>query len=262
MTSPEEPPDAPPGPAAPDDHDDDDDLFAANEAFGLLLDTRLLSLRDARRLGPGAFVAMGMLGRPGQRQGHGRLALGAEIPFGARVRAGIGAPVDFAVTDEAPVWRADSDVVAWVDTRVLDEGPLSVGFDLTAQIPRNTEEPTGGHVHLLPALDASYRLGESLLLRTRQGAVLDLGVGGPLYWASAYGADYRVAGPLVLGVEANTAFGAGPLERLRAFGLGPSVGLDLGVATLSVAYRVSATNDLARLVGRHALVLGVRVAQR
>lgn len=236
--------------------------FAANEAFGQLLDTRLLSLRDSRRLGAGAFMAVGALGRPAQGQGHGRVAIAAEIPLGARVRAGVGGPIDVAVTEEAPLLRADRDLVAWASAQILSEDRLSVAFDLTMQIPRATGEPGAGHVHLLPSLDASYRLGEFVMFRTRQGAVLDLGVGGPLYWASAYGVDYRVAGPLVLGVEVNTAFGAGPLEPLRAVGFGPSLGLDLGVLTLSVAYRGSATNDLARLVGRHALVLGVRVAQR
>lgn len=98
------------------------------------------------------------------------------------------------------------------------------------------------------AINVSFRFAERFALRTRQSGIFDLAGGpvapGSLLWASAYGFDVEVAGPLSLGLEGTMTIGREDGRDWYAGGVGLGVGIDLRPVVISVAGRYGFGDDL------------------
>jgi hypothetical protein len=230
---------------------------AAQESSGLQAAARFLGLRDEGRDGMRAFVAV--IGKsPASGTGEGT---GLTLGFDARGRIAHGSvSVSIDSDGEAPAGTGRTGGVTAVELGArLHRGPrLGLEVDLGVRVPMAGPWPVG--TQLVPTADASTRLGR-LTLRSRQGALVEIGGARARLWASAYGLDLWLAGPLSVAVEAN--LGLGVLDGERVFGRGGAFLLALAHhrVTAVVGLRLlSSDYDTRRLMGKTGLVFAGQFA--
>lgn len=235
----EPPPPAEPAPERP--------AAIGQEALGIWQQPSLFGLRDPRPGQHAASVGVGSGGdTPFGDESDTRLAVGVEADIGGVGRIVVGAHpgLDF---------ERGSSFYAGFGLH-YQSGGLALYGELASWFP------TGGDdvIVLAPSLTLGYEVSDRVLLRTRQGGLISI-EDGPRSWASAYGADVRIAGAFFAGVEANLALGRDSGEFLSHFGAGLALGLALERARVSLALHRSITDDLRAERGDWVAALGVRV---
>ena len=100
------------------------------------------------------------------------------------------------------------------------------------------------HARLRIAADFSLRFAERFTLRTRQAGIFDLVGGESVLWASAYGFDVGVVGPLSFGIEGTMTMGEEDTATWFAGGVGLAVGLDFAPVFVSMIGRYGFGDDL------------------
>lgn len=121
-------------------------------------------------------------------------------------------PVDLTAGLELRSRRGHGDVVlgtGWVFHRAK---VLGLAGDLDLWLPLSPGGGSGaGATRLARSLSLSARVADAaLVLRTRQGALIDAGSDGARRWASAYAVDVRLAEPIAVGGELDLSVGSGP----------------------------------------------------
>lgn len=217
------------------------------EALGIWRQPSLFGLRDPRPGQHAASVGVGSGGdAPFGDNSNTLLAVGVEADINGVGRIVVGAHpgLDF---------ERGSSFYAGFGLH-YQSGALALYGELASWFP------TGGDdvIVLAPSLTLGYEVSDRVLLRTRQGGLISLEAG-PRTWASAYGADVRIAGAFFAGVEANLALGRANDELLSHFGAGLALGLALERARVSLALHRSITDDLRAERGDWVAALGVRV---
>jgi hypothetical protein len=230
------------------------------EAFGLSAHPSLMGLINDRRVGSGGFTVVSHQGRLAQDQGYWRTTMGIEAAPFLRLRLGMAHAIDVTETGVVPAARGDRDLQAWVGYRAVARRDLSVYVDLTAWFPTGGEREGITHVRLGPSLALSYLVGDRVLLRTRQGALLGVDSAGPFLWASAYGADVRLVDALYVGLEVDSSVGRLDGDLFTALGAGLGLSALAGPAAFSFGFRYGFTNDFEDSVGRFTLSAGLRIS--
>lgn len=144
---------------------------------------------------------------------------------------------------------------------VLFDGSVQLRGELAAWWPAG---PGDEHVVLAPAFDLGVPLlDERLLLRTRQGALVDLKNDGPIVWASAYGIDGLLVGPLSFGVELDASIGRDQRtgEQLTNLAVAGILTVELGPTSIGLMAQRALTRDLERARGawRAQLTFGLAI---
>lgn len=226
----------------------------AHESFALSPHPALLSLTDERRRGHALHLAFESF-----PQNHLRLAVGGELAL-RHARIGAVANVDLA-EDDPPARRGERDVYAFATWHIVRSARWGSSFELGAFFPTGANG-SFGTVLAAPSLSLSYRALDRLTIRSRQGALLDLGRSGELSWASAYGLDVRVYRSFSVGAELDMVIGRDESldERLTRLGFGLGLALRHRMVSGSLGVRYAATNDLQARMGDLQLSLGMRVA--
>lgn len=253
--------DSEPEPDDPDSEADEEVIVHppswVHEAFALSPHPALLGLTDERRRGHALHLAFESF--PSNQL---RVAAGGEIAFLEHARIGAIMNVDFAEDDDVPARRGERDVYGFATWHIVRSAQWGWSFELGAFFPTGEGRGSFGTVLAAPSLSFSYRALDRLTVRSRQGALLDLGRTGELSWASAYGLDVRAFRSFSIGAELDLVIGRDEardelLTRL-AFGLG--MALRHGMVSGSLGLRYAATNDLQARMGDLQLSLGMRVA--
>lgn len=235
---------------------------AAQESFGLAAFPSAVGLVDERRRGSGAHLAATLVSaEEGEAEVRTRLSAGVRLALlEDRLRVDVAAPLDLTGSAAPPPGgrpsqRGSRDLYAAVGSLLFDEDAFGLAAEAGVWLPTAGDQGLD-RVRLRLAVDGSMRvLGDQLILRTRQAALLDLSDDGSRLWASAYGADWRAVGPLVLGVELGLVLG--DEEGFRAAGTaGLAVALDFESVVVALSGRAG-FGDHA-LVGLGAATLAVR----
>jgi hypothetical protein len=144
-------------------------------------------------------------------------------------------PIGQAGPDEG-FRRGSTDVVAsagWIFGR---REPVSVLVDLGAWLPTNGESSLGT-ARFVPSLELTWAVSTGFALRTRQAAIIELTDGGARRWASAYGLDVQLAGPLSWVIEADLTLGEERLSRPADLAFASALSVDVGELAASVGGR-------------------------
>ncbi|MGF1468733.1 MAG: LysM peptidoglycan-binding domain-containing protein [Sandaracinaceae bacterium] len=254
-------------------------LRSGQETFGLSAFPSWVGLRDEAVRGSGMHVATTILSQAqGDRQPEVRVTAAARAAlFRDRLRVDVAVPLvltgsDREITRTAQVGNRDllvgasslilqgralhlaAGATVWIPT-----GPGAVNTASGAQNPRNARlvVDVEGSLRLLPE--------DRLVLRTRQSAVIGVAAEDSRLWASAYGADLWLVGPLSVGVEVDAVVGAerrslavASTELGGAVGIAGALGLDLGAVKLALGVRGGAgANDILGPVAGTLTVRGV-----
>ncbi|MCB9594111.1 MAG: FecR domain-containing protein [Sandaracinaceae bacterium] len=249
---------AEPEPAAPRAR-----LSPAQSVWGDVAWPSALGLRDERRGGfrasVWALMAEATL-EPGFQARLGAMAQ-AQLPE-VPIRLGFGSQVDVLRPDVlAHGRRGDADLVGSVGALLLDLDEVGLAIDLTTWIPTRAEPDSLGRVRLAPSLESSWRPIRELVLRTRQGALLDAVGDGARLWAAAYGVDVVPEEWLALGVELDTTMGdfAGGSSG-AAVGLAGAAEGRWGLFEASLGVRVGLTDEGRAEYGAWSVALALRLA--
>lgn len=234
--------------------------FAPNEALGLALSPNLLGLRNDRREGSGPFTTLAYRDGPSAGESRWRLNIGAEVSPIRRLRLGIAVPVDVAESPAGAAGETDQGILTWVEYRILMRHDLSLQTTLSVWFPATGSEGSIPRTRFLPSVEASYVLGRRWLFRTRQGAILNTGTGGPFAWASAYGLDVKLVRRLAISGELDVVLGRSAGRAVTGVGGGPGLSLLLGPARLYFGARFAATDDFQSTNGNYTLTGGLRLA--
>jgi hypothetical protein len=227
-------------------------LRAVSETSALAVGPFAAGVRDERRRGSGLWVAAGWSSSEADPPGRFALGLGFRVALlRERLRVDLGAPVGLD--------GQEGGLAAAVSSRVAAGRVVGAAVELGAWVPFAADQSTGRYaLRLLPSVDLSFRAGERVTLRTRQGIVADAGRDGAIAWSSAYAADVWVAGPLTLGAEALLALGSRSRELLAAPAAGITLSLESGPLVVGLTARFALTSDAADLFGRFAVLATLR----
>jgi hypothetical protein len=238
----------PPEPAAPPQVTEAPRLLALHEGLGAQVMPSWVGLRDEQRTGIGgilgAMVASARLGEPSPRV---RLIGGASAGlFDDYLRISAVAPLDVIGQSSRDADRGARDLYVSLGSRLLAASPTQ-GAGLAIEL--GMWAPTAGasgldRGRLMFAVDGSVRFAERFVLRTRQAGIFDLVASGSWLWASAYGLDVGIAGPLSLGVEGTMTMGTEGGTEWYAGGVALGMGLDFHHVVISIAGRVGFGDDL------------------
>ncbi len=217
------------------------------QTLGVALSPSVIGLRDGSREGLGAWTsgaysvspddpsAQHLRGAAGARAG----LLGGPLQLELAIAGDIGGDYDRTSRRGAgDLYGAAAYAPRWGDARFV--------FELGAFLPTNPGDGGLGVVRLVPTIAAQLELDARLLLRTRQGAFVDLSGLGNAAWVSAYGVDVRVLGPLVLGAELDLTLGQEDGELLLLPYAGASLAIAEGPVVLGLAGRFALTGDAQR----------------
>lgn len=222
--------------------------LALHEGLGSQAMPSWVGLRDEQRTGVGAHLGV-MVGsaRLGEPEPRVRLIAGATAGlFDDYLRLSVTAPLDVIGQAARDADRGARDLYVSLGSRLLAPGPDG-GAGLAVEL--GVWAPTAGAQGLdrgraMIAVDGSLRFAERLVLRTRQAGIFDLTDGGSLLWASAYGFDVAIVGPLSIGIEGTMTLGSEGGAQWYAGGAGLGVGLDFTPVVVSIAGRVGFGDDL------------------
>jgi hypothetical protein len=230
---------------------------ALTEAVGSVAFSQSVGLRDLDARGSG-----GRLGIAGIDTGGGPLARILLEAFGSllddQLRFSVAMPIDFA-SPRVQSWQLGSaDLVADVGWLPLRRGPVSLLIDAAVWIPTSLDRGLT-NARLVPSVEIAWLLGETFHLRTRQAAMLDLASTGTRLWASAYGLDARVVGPVGVGFEVELVVGDADGNGVRSdYAIVPEVVVDLSPVTLHVGGRFGISHPT--YFGPAGLFVSARVA--
>jgi len=242
----EDPPPPPPAPPPAPRH------LALHEGLGLFAMPSWVGLRDEQRAGIGATLGLTFASaRLGERDPRMRLIAGAQVGlFEDYLRIAAVAPLDVIGQPWRSADRGARDLYFSLGSRVLrtdDTGGLGMALEVGMWAPSAGQDGLD-RGRLMFAVDVSFRFAERFALRTRQSGIFDLADGlrapGSMLWASAYGFDVEVAGPLSLGLEGTVTIGREDGRDWYAGGVGLGVGIDLSPVVISVAGRYGFGDDL------------------
>ncbi|MBN8611229.1 MAG: LysM peptidoglycan-binding domain-containing protein [Deltaproteobacteria bacterium] len=238
----------PPEPVAPPEATESPRLLALHEGLGAQVMPSWVGLRDDQRTGIGGVLgAMVASARLGEASPRVRLIGGATAGlFDDYLRISAVAPLDVIGQSSRDADRGARDLYVSLGSRLLAASPTQ-GAGIAIEL--GTWAPTAGasgldRGRLMFAVDGSLRFAERFVLRTRQAGIFDLVANGSLLWASAYGLDVGIAGPLSLGVEGTMTMGTEGGTEWYAGGVGLGMGLDFHPVVLSLAGRVGFGDDL------------------
>ncbi len=234
--------------------------FAPNEALGLALNPNILALRNDRREGSGLFVSVSYNGKRDNR--YGRATYGFEVAPSNRIRLGIASVADFAENGTVPAARGDLDLFSWISYRFVRDRALSLDAEIAAWFPTTDNASSIDRVRLVPSLHFSWDIDSSVLLRMRQGAILNMGSGGPFFWASAYGADIKIVRYFAFAAELDLIVGKLEDTAVSDVGLGAGFSALAGPASLYLMARYGFGDDIEDLVGRITLSFAIRLSFR
>ncbi len=234
-----------------------------------------LALTDLDRRGSTiglSFAEIAPVARSYGRTERSRLTLAADVSLeGDAIQLGTALPLDVAGQASA-TWEAGSlDVYAharWValrrDPRARES--LALAIDLGAWFPTHPDGIEPGDrsglplVRLAPSIELAYAIERAFSFRMRQGALLDLDGVGARLWASAYGFDLGVWGPLAIGVELDMTLGAELEASLFALGASPQLSIDLEPLVLGLGMRFGLNRDGQAVFGAASVALSASVA--
>ncbi len=232
----EPPPSVEPDAAASDPH-------GLPEAFGLSAFPGFVGLRDERRSGSGMHLAMTTVAMAdGESDAQLRLTGGARAELlDGLLRLDVAVPLDL-VSSGQPVTRVGArggsrDAYFAASSRVLNQDGLGLALEAGVWTPTAGAEGLD-RARLMLAADFSYRfLDDRLAVRTRQAGIFDLVDDPALLWASAYGFDVWIAGPLSAGAEFDLLVGTDDMGSVAAAAVGGGMALDFGAVALSASGR-------------------------
>ncbi|MBO6938520.1 MAG: LysM peptidoglycan-binding domain-containing protein [Deltaproteobacteria bacterium] len=224
------------------------------EALATFGHPAMFSLRDPAPPALRASLGVGMT-RTDADETVATMGIFLDTAIGSRVRLHV--QYSQALTDDAESRGGVESAFTGLGAVILDSD-VQLRGELAAWWPTG---PADDHVRLAPAFDLGVPLlDRQLLLRTRQGALLDVTGDGPMLWASAYGIDGRV-GPLSFGLEVDASIGKDQLtgELLTPLAAALVLSLDVGPVSLGLAAQRALTRDFERLRGpwRAQLTVGV-----
>jgi len=233
---------------------------ALHEGLGLASFASRVGLRDERRRGSGMHLAAtGQSAADGDPDALVRLSAGLRASLlEERLRLELAVPLDVVGSTTRTAQRGSRDVYAAASSLLVDDRDLGLG--LAAEL--GVWAPTAGvqgldRGRLQVAADASLRLlDERIAIRTRQAGLFDLTDGGSLLWASAYGFDVWIAGPLSAGVELSLVMGREDARDWIAGGAGAGIALDFHPIVISIAGRYGFGADAT--LGRGVVSAAVR----
>lgn len=233
---------------------------ALHEGLGLAAFASWVGLRDERRRGSGMHLAVtAQSAAEGDADALVRVSAGLRASLlEERLRLDVAVPLDAVGSQARSAQRGSRDLYAAASSLVLDDRESGLG--LAAEV--GVWIPTAGadgldRGRLSIALDGSLRfLDERLAVRTRQAGLFDLNDGGSLLWASAYGFDVWIAGPLSAGLEVSLVMGREDARDWLAAGVGAGVALDLDAVVISLAGRYGFGDDA--ILGRGLISAAVR----
>ncbi|MFK7984639.1 MAG: FecR domain-containing protein [Sandaracinaceae bacterium] len=232
---------------------------AAQNTWGDAAWPSALGLRDERLGGVGAslqFVAAAAEADPQLRFVAGARAQIPDTPL----RLGFGSQLDLAARPPLPGRRGDADLVAAVGLLLLDEGAGGLALDVTGFLPTRSEPESLGRIRLLPSLEASLRPIEWLVLRTRQGAILDAAEEGARLWAFAAGFDVAPLPWLAIGAELDGSAGSfADLEGVAALAAGLGLEARSDLIHVAAGVRFGLTDEGRSLYGEWSATLAVRL---
>lgn len=178
------------------------------------------------------------------------------------LRLGVGVPVDPGGSRAEPWLEGSGDLVPHVGFLALRRATNDAHVGLLVDVAIWAPMGNGGGVEnarLMPSVELAWRSGGDLTLRTRQAGIFELADVGARLWASAYGLDFRVYGPLSLGLEAEVTVGE---ERghglVSAVAAVPTIVLDLAPVALHIGGRFGV--DGSSVYGPAALFVTFRGA--
>ncbi len=234
--------DAPPGGPA------DAPMHAVHEGLGNAAFASAVGLVDERRRGHAMWLGMhfqsARLGEPDARL---RTTAGVRASLlDERLRIGAQVPLDAVGQNTRLADRGVRDVFATVSSLLLSEGAVGLAAEAGLWIPTAGDQAPEGlrHARLQVAADLSLRFAERLTLRTRQAAIFDLVADESMLWASAYGVDVWLVGPLSVGVEGSVTIGREDNADHFAGGVGLALGLDFAPVFVSLVGRYGVGDDL------------------
>lgn len=222
--------------------------IALHEGLGLFAMPSWVGLRDEQRTGTGGTIGvMVASARLGERDPRLRLIAGASAGlFEEYLRLSASAPLDVIGQAARSADRGARDLYVSIGSRLArteDTGGLGLALELGAWAP--TAARSGlDRARLMIAADASLRFLDRLTLRTRQAGIFDLVSAPSLLYASAWGFDVAIAGPLTAGLEGTMTIGREDGRDWYAGGIGIGVGIDLAPVVISFAGRYGFGDDL------------------
>lgn len=222
--------------------------IALHEAMGLLASPSWVGLRDEQREGSGGWIAItGASARLGEPDPRLRLVAGVQAGlWDELLRLSAVAPLDVIGQAARSADRGARDVQFALGSRVIDAS-RSGGFGLALEAA--VWAPTAGaqgldHGRLSVSADLSLRFAERFAVRARQAGIFDLVDAGSLLWASAWGLDVAIVGPLSAGLEGTMTIGREDDRDWYAGGVGLGVGIDLAPVMISLGGRYGFGDDL------------------
>lgn len=153
-----------------------------------------------------------------------------------QLRLSLAIPVDPIGSTTDPWRRGSGDLFASAGWIFGDRAPISVLVDLGAWVPTNTAGSLGT-MRLVPSIELGWDISPGFALRTRQSAILELRDGGARRWASAYGLDLVLYGPVGLLIEGDLTIGEEQGSRPLDVALVSGLLFDLDALSLSVSGR-------------------------
>ena len=231
------------------------------ETFSLLPHPSLVGLSNDRREGHRLFLSLAYLGNVSDDVGYWRTVLGSEISFADHARIGALIPIDFKERGIVSARRGNRDVYTFAAYHVLRNEKIGLMLDLGAYLPSGPAEAGSlNEIRIVPSFSLSVRPNDRFILRTRQGAILELATDGPAYWSSAYGVDLQLIGPLAIGFEGDLTLGRTQQPNDTYWGLGLGVGLNLNhpIVGASLAARYALGTDLQKELGDLSIIANLR----
>lgn len=222
--------------------------FALHEGLGVFATPSWVGLRDEQRTGIGGTLGLTFASaRLGEVDPRVRMVAGVTAGLeGDYLRLSAVAPLDIIGQATRSADRGARDLFVAVGSRVLsteDGGGAGLALEVGMWAPTaGTQGLDRGRLSV--AGDFSLRFLERLALRTRQAGIFDLVSNGSMLWASAYGFDVSIVGPLSVGLEGTMTIGREDGRDWYAGGVGLGVGLDLSPVVISIAGRYGFGDDL------------------
>lgn len=212
------------------------------EAFGLAAYASTVGLRDERRSGSGMSLAVSFASASaGDDDPQLRITTAARAAlFDDYLRLDVAVPADLMGDTSRTSQLGSRDLYLAAGSRVLSEGMIGLAFEAGVWAP--TAAASGlDRARLQVAGDFSLRFLEQdrLAVRSRQAAIFDLTANGSMLWASAYGFDVWIAGPLSAGLELDLALGTEDGRGWVSAAVGGGVVVDLGMVAIHAAGRVA-----------------------
>lgn len=252
---PEPPVEQPPEPA-PEPEADSPRIPLWAQTFGTTLLPSVVGIREAARPHVGAWFGLGIFEEATPAVGDRvRLTGGAraglfegQLQLEAAVQGDVSGGVErTAQRGSGDLWGA----LGWAPS--LGDAPVDVTFEVGAFFPTQASDAGLGVVRMVPSAHVAWNISDELLIRTRQGAFVDLDESGNVAWVSAYAFDARLLEYLSVGVEVDLSVGQEDDDLLLLPLAGPQLSLTLGPALLSLGARIGLTEEAHATYGVYSV---------